>query len=69
MEFTGYWFPIVCPDWAHNVECFRATSPSARGEATLTGNAPDVDISEELNALTRSIFVAWAATYNAFESG
>ncbi|CAH2810501.1 MAG: hypothetical protein CBARDMAM_6063 [uncultured Caballeronia sp.] len=34
---------IVCPDWAHDVECFRATSPSARGEATLTGFVPDVD--------------------------
>lgn len=39
-----------------------------RGEATLTGFAPDVDISQELNVVMLSNFIAWAATYDAFAS-
>jgi len=39
-----------------------------RGEATLTGFAPDVDISQNLNAVMLSNFIAWAATHDAFAS-
>jgi len=38
------------------------------GEATLTGFAPDVDMSQALNAVMSANFVAWADTYDAFAS-
>jgi len=58
----------VCLAGTRDAGGFRKRSPQVRGEATLTGFAPDVDISQDLNAVMLSNFIAWAATHDAFAS-
>ena len=50
------------PVWRHGIDCFREKTPWVRREATLTGFAPDVDMSQELNVVMLSNLVAKAAT-------